>query len=125
MRLNCAILNCRLVLISSDPDWWYAQHLTTTQQGYVPSNHVAHEGSLEIHEYALFFQIKCPSTEFDSSDWLPLLNVIETSTSWYVGAMSRKEAERLLLHQEHERGAFLVRESETAKGALFYYCILK
>lgn len=30
--------------------------------------------------------------------------------------MSRKEAERLLLHQELERGAFLVRESETAKG---------
>ncbi|XP_043921169.1 tyrosine-protein kinase Yes [Protopterus annectens] len=36
---------------------------------------------------------------------------------WYFGKMGRKDAERLLLHPGNQRGTFLVRESETTKGA--------
>ncbi|CAG5896534.1 unnamed protein product [Menidia menidia] len=36
---------------------------------------------------------------------------------WYFGKMGRKDTERLLLHPGNQRGTFLVRESETTKGA--------
>uniref|UniRef100_A0A1A8NVZ2 Tyrosine-protein kinase n=1 Tax=Nothobranchius pienaari TaxID=704102 RepID=A0A1A8NVZ2_9TELE len=36
---------------------------------------------------------------------------------WYFGKLGRKDTERLLLYQENQRGTFLVRESETTKGA--------
>uniref|UniRef100_A0A8C6UJQ2 Tyrosine-protein kinase n=1 Tax=Neogobius melanostomus TaxID=47308 RepID=A0A8C6UJQ2_9GOBI len=36
---------------------------------------------------------------------------------WYFGKMGRKDAERLLLLPGNHRGTFLVRESETTKGA--------
>ncbi|XP_040186477.1 proto-oncogene tyrosine-protein kinase Src isoform X1 [Rana temporaria] len=39
---------------------------------------------------------------------------------WYFGKITRRESERLLLNQENPRGTFLVRESETTKGA---YCL--
>uniref|UniRef100_A0A8C9VJS2 Tyrosine-protein kinase n=1 Tax=Scleropages formosus TaxID=113540 RepID=A0A8C9VJS2_SCLFO len=36
---------------------------------------------------------------------------------WYFGKMGRKDAERLLLNPGNHRGTYLVRESETTKGA--------
>ncbi|MED6256813.1 hypothetical protein ATANTOWER_025728 [Ataeniobius toweri] len=36
---------------------------------------------------------------------------------WYFGKMGRKDAERQLLAQGNQRGTFLIRESETTKGA--------
>ncbi|XP_010873465.1 proto-oncogene tyrosine-protein kinase Src isoform X3 [Esox lucius] len=39
---------------------------------------------------------------------------------WYFGKISRRDSERLLLSVENRRGTFLVRESETTKGA---YCL--
>nr|4F59_A Chain A, Proto-oncogene tyrosine-protein kinase Src [Homo sapiens]4F5A_A Chain A, Proto-oncogene tyrosine-protein kinase Src [Homo sapiens]4F5B_A Chain A, Proto-oncogene tyrosine-protein kinase Src [Homo sapiens] len=36
---------------------------------------------------------------------------------WYFGKITRRESERLLLNAENPRGTFLVRESETVKGA--------
>ncbi|KAJ8776082.1 hypothetical protein J1605_015808 [Eschrichtius robustus] len=39
---------------------------------------------------------------------------------WYFGKITRRESERLLLNVENPRGTFLVRESETTKGA---YCL--
>uniref|UniRef100_A0A7N6AET6 Tyrosine-protein kinase n=1 Tax=Anabas testudineus TaxID=64144 RepID=A0A7N6AET6_ANATE len=36
---------------------------------------------------------------------------------WYFGKMGRKDAERLLLNTGNNQGTFLVRESETTKGA--------
>uniref|UniRef100_A0A672MXC3 Tyrosine-protein kinase n=2 Tax=Cyprinidae TaxID=7953 RepID=A0A672MXC3_SINGR len=36
---------------------------------------------------------------------------------WYFGKMGRKDAERQLLPQNNPRGTFLIRESETTKGA--------
>ncbi|KFZ61899.1 Proto-oncogene tyrosine-protein kinase Src, partial [Antrostomus carolinensis] len=39
---------------------------------------------------------------------------------WYFGKITRRESERLLLNPENPRGTFLVRESETTKGA---YCL--
>lgn len=31
------------ILDDSDPDWWLAKHLTTTQKGYIPMNYVVSE----------------------------------------------------------------------------------
>uniref|UniRef100_A0A6Q2ZH20 Tyrosine-protein kinase n=1 Tax=Esox lucius TaxID=8010 RepID=A0A6Q2ZH20_ESOLU len=39
------------------------------------------------------------------------------SLRWYFGKMGRKDTERLLLNPGNNRGTFLVRESETTKGA--------
>ncbi|XP_072304953.1 proto-oncogene tyrosine-protein kinase Src isoform X1 [Eucyclogobius newberryi] len=39
---------------------------------------------------------------------------------WYFGRITRRDSERLLLNLENRRGTFLVRESETTKGA---YCL--
>uniref|UniRef100_A0A3Q3FRP3 Tyrosine-protein kinase n=1 Tax=Labrus bergylta TaxID=56723 RepID=A0A3Q3FRP3_9LABR len=42
---------------------------------------------------------------------------IPSNYVWYFGKMGRKDAERLLLNPGNNRGTFLVRESETTKGA--------
>ncbi|XP_040432386.1 proto-oncogene tyrosine-protein kinase Src isoform X2 [Cygnus olor] len=42
------------------------------------------------------------------------------NNTWYFGKITRRESERLLLNPENPRGTFLVRESETTKGA---YCL--
>ncbi|XP_011611988.2 proto-oncogene tyrosine-protein kinase Src isoform X1 [Takifugu rubripes] len=39
---------------------------------------------------------------------------------WYFGKITRRDSERLLLNLQNRRGTFLVRESETTKGA---YCL--
>ncbi|XP_029132363.1 proto-oncogene tyrosine-protein kinase Src isoform X1 [Labrus bergylta] len=39
---------------------------------------------------------------------------------WYFGRITRRDSERLLLNLQNRRGTFLVRESETTKGA---YCL--
>ncbi|CDQ76542.1 unnamed protein product [Oncorhynchus mykiss] len=39
---------------------------------------------------------------------------------WYFGKITRRDSERLLLSLQNRRGTFLVRESETTKGA---YCL--
>lgn len=39
--------------------------------------------------------------------------------SWFMGALSRKESERLLLTPGNETGCFLIRESETSPGLFF------
>ncbi|XP_008317256.1 proto-oncogene tyrosine-protein kinase Src isoform X1 [Cynoglossus semilaevis] len=39
---------------------------------------------------------------------------------WYFGKITRRDSERMLLSLENRRGTFLVRESETTKGA---YCL--
>ncbi|XP_062857834.1 tyrosine-protein kinase fynb isoform X2 [Trichomycterus rosablanca] len=36
---------------------------------------------------------------------------------WYFGKLGRKEAERMLLSSGNQRGSYLIRESETTKGA--------
>uniref|UniRef100_A0A1A7Z0J2 Tyrosine-protein kinase n=1 Tax=Iconisemion striatum TaxID=60296 RepID=A0A1A7Z0J2_9TELE len=39
---------------------------------------------------------------------------------WFIGKLTRRDSERLLLNVRNRRGTFLVRESETTKGA---YCL--
>ncbi|KAM7373118.1 hypothetical protein PAMP_007998 [Pampus punctatissimus] len=39
------------------------------------------------------------------------------NNTWYFGKMGRKDAERQLLGHGNQRGTFLIRESETTKGA--------
>nr|1BKM_A Chain A, PP60 V-SRC TYROSINE KINASE TRANSFORMING PROTEIN [Rous sarcoma virus] len=43
-----------------------------------------------------------------------------SAEEWYFGKITRRESEALLLNPENPRGTFLVRESETTKGA---YCL--
>uniref|UniRef100_A0A673YGQ3 Tyrosine-protein kinase n=1 Tax=Salmo trutta TaxID=8032 RepID=A0A673YGQ3_SALTR len=42
------------------------------------------------------------------------------NNTWYFGKLTRRNSERLLLSLQNRRGTFLVRESETTKGA---YCL--
>ncbi|XP_064481076.1 tyrosine-protein kinase SRK2-like isoform X1 [Ornithodoros turicata] len=35
----------------TDPDWWFAKHLTTQETGHVPSNYVAYEKTIQSQEW--------------------------------------------------------------------------
>uniref|UniRef100_A0A669DG83 Tyrosine-protein kinase n=2 Tax=Oreochromis niloticus TaxID=8128 RepID=A0A669DG83_ORENI len=89
---NTRKVNCR------EGDWWLARSLTTGESGYIPSNYVA------------------PSDSIQAEDHLKLA----LESRWYFGKITRRDSERLLLSLENRRGTFLVRESETTKGA---YCL--
>ncbi|XP_068453135.1 proto-oncogene tyrosine-protein kinase Src isoform X1 [Clinocottus analis] len=89
---NTRKVNCR------EGDWWLARSLTTGESGYIPSNYVA------------------PSDSIQAEDHLRLT----LESRWYFGKITRRDSERLLLSLENRRGTFLVRESETTKGA---YCL--
>ncbi|XP_072371162.1 proto-oncogene tyrosine-protein kinase Src-like isoform X3 [Scyliorhinus torazame] len=52
---------------------------------------------------------------FNKGERLQIVN-----NTWYFGKITRRESERMLLSPENPRGTFLVRESETTKGA---YCL--
>ncbi|XP_028848707.1 proto-oncogene tyrosine-protein kinase Src isoform X2 [Denticeps clupeoides] len=84
--------NCR------EGDWWLAQSFTSGKSGYIPSNYVAPLDSIQAED-------------------LPRLSV---DKRWYFGKITRRDSERLLLSLENRRGTFLVRDSETTKGA---YCL--
>ncbi|XP_047449769.1 proto-oncogene tyrosine-protein kinase Src isoform X2 [Mugil cephalus] len=89
---NTRKVNCR------EGDWWLARSLDTGESGYIPSNYVA------------------PSDSIQAEDHLKLT----LESRWYFGKITRRDSERLLLSLENRRGTFLVRESETTKGA---YCL--
>lgn len=41
----------RLEITNKDGDWWYAKHLNNGQLGYVPSNYVVAENSLDFYDW--------------------------------------------------------------------------
>uniref|UniRef100_A0A3Q1JWD1 Tyrosine-protein kinase n=1 Tax=Anabas testudineus TaxID=64144 RepID=A0A3Q1JWD1_ANATE len=86
------------IVNNTEGDWWLARSLTTGESGYIPSNYVA------------------PSDSIQAEDNLRLT----VESRWYFGRITRRDSERLLLSLENRRGTFLVRESETTKGA---YCL--
>ncbi|XP_061591165.1 proto-oncogene tyrosine-protein kinase Src isoform X2 [Cololabis saira] len=86
------------IVNNTEGDWWLARSLTTGDNGYIPSNYVA------------------PSDSIQAEDDLKLT----VECRWFFGKITRRDSERLLLSLENRRGTFLVRESETTKGA---YCL--
>ncbi|XP_047449777.1 proto-oncogene tyrosine-protein kinase Src isoform X3 [Mugil cephalus] len=86
------------IVNNTEGDWWLARSLDTGESGYIPSNYVA------------------PSDSIQAEDHLKLT----LESRWYFGKITRRDSERLLLSLENRRGTFLVRESETTKGA---YCL--
>uniref|UniRef100_A0A3B1ILU1 Tyrosine-protein kinase n=1 Tax=Astyanax mexicanus TaxID=7994 RepID=A0A3B1ILU1_ASTMX len=86
------------IVNNTEGDWWLARSLTTGESGYIPSNYVA------------------PSDSIQAEDHLRLT----LEKRWYFGKITRRDSERLLLSLDNRRGTFLVRESETTKGA---YCL--
>ncbi|XP_062314800.1 proto-oncogene tyrosine-protein kinase Src isoform X2 [Osmerus eperlanus] len=86
------------IVNNTEGDWWLARSLTTGESGYIPSNYVA------------------PSDSIQAEDHLRLT----MESRWYFGKITRRDSERLLLSLENRRGTFLIRESETTKGA---YCL--
>ena len=56
LRTACTVFDTRLLdsksalYVCSDSLWWKARHMNKERQGYIPSNHVAEENSLEIFE---------------------------------------------------------------------------
>ncbi|KAM4737741.1 proto-oncogene tyrosine-protein kinase Src isoform 1-T1 [Anableps anableps] len=89
---NTRKINCR------EGDWWLACSLTTGKSGYIPSNYVA------------------PSDSIQAEDDLKLT----LDSRWFFAKITRRDSERMLLALENRRGTFVVRESETTKGA---YCL--
>lgn len=43
----------RMEVLKSDSDWWYARHLDTLKQGYIPKNFVEDDGSLKSYDWFL------------------------------------------------------------------------
>ncbi|KAK2106276.1 hypothetical protein P7K49_015790 [Saguinus oedipus] len=80
------------ILNNTEGDWWEARSLSSGQTGYIPSNYVAPRN----------IQVKKAASSL---------------IRWYFGKIGRKDAERQLLSSGNPQGAFLIRESETTKGA--------
>uniref|UniRef100_A0A4W4FWV1 Tyrosine-protein kinase n=1 Tax=Electrophorus electricus TaxID=8005 RepID=A0A4W4FWV1_ELEEL len=78
------------IINSTEGDWWEGRSLTTGGTGYIPSNYGV---------------------------WLHVTLSPPGVCSWYFGKLGRKEAERQLLSAGNLRGTYLIRESETTKGA--------
>ncbi|XP_037833113.1 proto-oncogene tyrosine-protein kinase Src isoform X2 [Kryptolebias marmoratus] len=86
------------IVNSTEGDWWMACSVSSGETGYIPSNFVAPTDSIQAED--------------DFS--------LTLDPRWYFGKITRRDSERMLLHLEYRRGTFLVRESETSKGA---YCL--
>jgi len=41
---------CDFVCHYRDGDWWYARHMSTNAEGYIPNNYVAAVNAIEQHE---------------------------------------------------------------------------
>nr|XP_022291986.1 tyrosine-protein kinase SRK2-like [Crassostrea virginica] len=78
------------LLDDSDSDWWFARHANPNYSSTKVEGNV-------------------PRNYVAKEDSLE-------SYDWFVGALSRKESERLLLTPGNETGCFLIRESETRPG---------
>ncbi|KAG9353358.1 hypothetical protein JZ751_017935, partial [Albula glossodonta] len=92
--------------VALEGDWWLARSLTTGQSGYIPSNYVAPSDSIQAEDRSeVPGRGSCAGGE---------------AQSWFFGKITRRDSERLLLNVDNRRGTFLVRESETTKGA---YCL--
>ncbi|XP_015228618.1 PREDICTED: proto-oncogene tyrosine-protein kinase Src-like, partial [Cyprinodon variegatus] len=57
---------------------------------------------------------------FSSLTDFTLISVFVFFSRWFFGKMTRRDSERMLLSLDNRRGTFVVRESETTKGA---YCL--
>lgn len=78
------------LLDDSDTDWWFAKHANPNYS------------NTKVEGYV-------PRNYVAKEDSLE-------SYDWFMGALSRKESERLLLTPGNETGCFLIRESETSPG---------
>ncbi|KAB0389692.1 hypothetical protein E2I00_009108 [Balaenoptera physalus] len=121
------------ILNSSEGDWWEARSLTTGETGYIPSNYVAPVDSIQAEEYVLLCSLnylllkssplldgKKRETGIQGQQSSQIRRSLDHFLSeflWYFGKLGRKDAERQLLSFGNPRGTFLIRESETTKGA--------
>ncbi|KAA0188081.1 Tyrosine-protein kinase [Fasciolopsis buskii] len=39
------------ILNDNDPDWWFVEHQTTGNKGYVPTSYIALQGSVEVEDW--------------------------------------------------------------------------
>lgn len=131
------------IVNNTEGDWWLARSLTTGESGYIPSNYVAPSDSIQAEEYIIFSVSLLFSSPFPTYNHIlcesgytciMIMNSrhhhVSTSNGsdgsltdfgrWYFGKITRRDSERLLLNLQNRRGTFLVRESETTKGA---YCL--
>ncbi|KAK6488702.1 tyrosine-protein kinase Blk-like isoform X1 [Huso huso] len=83
----------KLKILKDNGDWWLAKSLVSGKEGYIPSTYTTRLDTLEEERHVLY------------------------SNLWFFKNLSRKETERLLLAPGNKPGAFLIRESETTKGA--------
>ncbi|XP_075709547.1 tyrosine-protein kinase Fgr [Rhinoderma darwinii] len=60
--------------------------------------------------------LRCGETGFIPSNYVAPIDSMQAE-EWYFGKLGRKDAERLLLTEGNIQGSFLIRESETTKGA--------
>ncbi|KAM6954016.1 LOW QUALITY PROTEIN: tyrosine-protein kinase Blk [Aplochiton taeniatus] len=130
----------RLQILQKNGEWWLAKSLVTAEEGYIPCTYVAQEDTLEVenkfpitagwglpsastftrarHGVVLEWQFgttKRMSTDCSSNliDCLPAAVLCR----WFFKNLSRRECERLLVAPGNKAGSYLVRESETSKGA--------
>ncbi|KAG8565427.1 hypothetical protein GDO81_012844 [Engystomops pustulosus] len=84
-------------------------------------SHMLHHRRPDIREgdWWLARSLSSGQTGYIPSNYVAPSDSIQAE-EWYLGKITRRESERLLLNQENPRGTFLVRESETTKGA---YCL--
>ncbi|XP_063469474.1 tyrosine-protein kinase Blk isoform X6 [Symphalangus syndactylus] len=101
----------KLQVLKGTGDWWLAKSLVTGREGYVPSNFVARVESLEVERKTV-----SPGLTGSGTGRAAGQRAL-TPPRWFFRSLGRKEAERQLLAPINKAGSFLIRESETNKGA--------
>ena len=112
------------IVSSADRDWWEGMNTRTKQMGLFPSRNVALKSQQPSMSYmdVQIGQFQPPNRQQQElprkenlEDFHHKLNLSNlTEQPWYVGKMSRHEAEQIL--DTCENGVFLMRESDQRPG---------
>lgn len=127
-----------LLASRDDPEWYLAESLTTGQRGYIPHNFVAMT-TVETEPYVIqetewccsqhhvtqpqHHLIQCMhAVSLREGKWLAqsVKHTVCLCCRWFFKNISRNEAMRLLLAPGNTLGSFLIRESETTPGEVFF-----
>ncbi len=113
------------IFLSRHGEWWKAKSLTTRKEGFIPSNYVAEADTIETEEWVLLNMMNhCTSVTIYILEHFFIFAYFDLPCSqfrWFFKDITRKDAERQLLAPANKPGSYLIRESETSKGA---HCLL-
>lgn len=138
-HINSLVLYHSFLTCRDDPEWYFAESLTTGQQGYIPFNFVAMT-TVETEPYVIQETQRHCSQRYVTRFYTVSSHLMRTLTvrerkwlaqrlklivclccRWFFKNISRNKAMNLLLSSGNTQGSYLIRESETTPGELIFF----